>query len=416
MAATSLLALLIAAPAAADDLERYRASWIHRALALQYELSSDMPFRNLPWVATHNSYNSAAELGASSLSARDPNQVVTIIDQLEMDVRGLEVDTHLFPSQATGTPAPVVCHARPASQGHVGCSGEKLLADVLDDIAAWLRRPANREEVIFLYLEDHLNDANGYDMGGAVVRQSLGDLLYAPAGPGCTQLPDELSRSDILAAGRQMIIVSDCGPGSGWNSVVHAWDAHEESRPFNYSEFPACGKDYSRTDYDTKLIRYYEDATALTATASNRDDRLSNQTTQQMARCGVDLTGFDRLLPFDGRLESMVWSWASGQPGRFGCAVQRVNAGAPWGRWYTRRCRLRRFPACRKGERWILGPRKVRQKAARRACRRRRAVHAAPRTGYETQLLRLAMKRRKVREAWLGYRVRSGEWTALDRR
>ena len=165
------------------------------------------------------------------------------------------------------------------------------------------------------------------------------------------------------------------------------------------------------------LIRYYEDSTRLSAGTGMGDEGLTPRTTAQMMRCGVDLTGFDQLTPRDGRLEAMVWSWAPGQPRRGACAVQRVNARNPFGRWFSRRCRARRRPACRKGERWILAGLKVTQNRARRRCRARRARHAVPRTGYEAQLLRLAMRRQKVSEVWLGYKAkRRRGWVALDKR
>ena len=60
-------------------------------------------------------------------------------------------------------------------------------------------------------------------------------------------------------------------------------------------------------------MRYYEDSTFLTDGASyvgqsTRDDGLSPATTTALVRCGVDLLGFDQLLPGDGRLDAAVWS------------------------------------------------------------------------------------------------------------
>ncbi len=33
-----------------------------------------------------------------------------------------------------------------------------------------------------------------------------------------------------------------------------------------------------------------------------------------MVRCGVDMVGFDRIDPDDGRLEALIWSWAVDEP------------------------------------------------------------------------------------------------------
>ena len=59
-----------------------------------------------------------------------------------------------------------------------------------------------------------------------------------------------------------------------------------------------------------------------------------------MTRCGVDLFGFDQLLPGDGRLAALVWSWAPDEPARRGCAIQRADG------WRSVRCRSHRASAC----------------------------------------------------------------------
>jgi hypothetical protein len=62
-----------------------------------------------------------------------------------------------------------------------------------------------------------------------------------------------------------------------------------------------------------------------------------------LVRCGVDLLGFDQLLPDDGRLDATVWSWTPGEPrahaGR--CVVQRPSDA----RWEMRRCSKKLGPA-----------------------------------------------------------------------
>lgn len=411
------LSVLGAQPAAAGPVEDFQGSWVDRALELQYALGGDVPLLNAPWIGTHNSFNSGAEMG-NTLSAQDSNQKITIHDQLEIDIRSLELDVHRFPSAGGGGFAPVVCHARGGDQAHFGCSAEKTLGPVLDGIASWLRRPQNRDQVLLLYLEDHLDNEEGYDSAAAAVDQSLGDLLYRPPAGACTELPYEISRDAILATGAQAIIVSDCGVGSGWPSVVFKWDEHEEERPFGYRDFPDCGPDFTLAVYQSKLVRYFEDTTRLTGTVGTPDDGITPQTAAAMARCGVDLIGLDQLRPTDGRLEALVWSWAVGQPSRGRCAFQGRGRQALRARWHSRSCAKRRRPACRTDAgAWKLGPRFVRATAGRGACRAIGAGYAVPRTGFEAQLLRQAMAKAGVKQAWLGYRLLAGgRWLALDRR
>lgn len=418
-AALAALALLIAAPAAgADAVDDFQGSWADRALDSQFDLAGDVPLRNVPWVGTHNSFNSVAEMG-QTVSTNDPNQVLDLTDQLRLDVRSLELDVHWFSSpNAGGNKAPVVCHARGANQGHAGCSNEKLLGPVLGEVARWLRRPHNRDQVLLLYLEDHLENEEGFNTGAAVVEDKLGGLLYRPpAGGGCTELPYELTRNEILATGAQVIAVSDCGVGTAWPATIFSWDGHEEERPRGITDFPECGPDFTREQFDSSIIRYFEDRTQLTnAFPALRDDGLIPSTVAKMTRCGVDLIGLDKLEAGDGRLAAAVWTWARKEPaGRSRCAIQRGTAKPGSARWYTRPCTRRLRIACRKGDAWVIG-------GARRAfkggpaCRRRGARYSVPRTGYEAQQLRLAMRRARVRAVWLGYRRGPEGWFALDGR
>jgi hypothetical protein len=411
--ASAIVAAILAAPASAGSAG---PSWVKRALALQYELSSDVGFVDAPWVGTHNSFNSVAELGPT-LSAQDANQQITIADQLAEGMRSIEIDLHHHPSaESGGARAPVVCHARPGSEGHAGCTTEKTLGPTLDPIADWVR--ANPDQVLMIYVNDYLDGAEGYDHAAEIFERKLGFALHRPPPTGaCTELPLDLTRDAIREAGAQVFVVSDCAPGQGWPALIFTWEEHEESMPFGFQDFPLCGPDYSRQQYDSTLIRYYEDATQLQRYAGNPDDGIDRETAAAMTRCGVDLIHFDMLLHDDPRLEGLVWSWAPGQPAGGRCSVQRVGENVPHGRWKSRRCGGKRVAACRKPSgRWTVTRGKVEQRSAEEACGRRKARFAVPRTGYESQLLRLRMERAGVRGAWLAQRRQGGAWDPLDPR
>jgi hypothetical protein len=273
--------------------------------------------------------------------------------------------------------------------------------------------------VLLLYLEDHLDDAAGYNAGAAVVESKLGPHLYRPPGGGssCVELPLDLTRDDVLQAGRQVIIVSGCGEGQAWPSVAFQWAQHEETRPRGFEGFPGCGPDFDRATYDATLIRYFEDSTALTAGASqfgqaSADDGIDPHTARQMALCGVDLLGLDQLVPSDGRLEKLVWSWARGEPRRRrNCAIQRAS-----GRWKAIACEGRYRVVCREDAEWSVTRNPHPVKRAERVCERRGKQHAVPRTGFEGQLLDDELERRGAARALLGYRRINRHWTALDQR
>jgi hypothetical protein len=186
---------------------------------------------------------------------------------------------------------------------------------------------------------------------------------------------------------------------------VHSWpDAvRHEDRPRGYGGFPHCGG-VSRATHAQKIVRFYEDSTFVSPAAeptgqSSTDDGLTPDTVRAMTRCGVDLLGFDQLLPRDGRLDALVWSWANGQPERSGaCTVQRAD-----GRWETRPCRERHPVACRTADGgWRVVSGRLRATDGARRCRAAGATFAAPRTGYENGELRAIAGERTV---WLAHRT-----------
>src|SRR4051794_9505193 len=363
----------------------YERSWAHRALAFQESLSRDVPLRDAPWIGTHNSFNSIAEMGPT-LSDTDSNQQLTLTDQLRQDMRSLELDLHWLPGPyAGGANAPVVCHG----EGNAGCTIEKPLSPVLDEVAVFLR--AHRDAVLLLYLEDQLDGADAHDAAAAAVREKLGSLVYAPpAGGACAKLPLELTKADVLRRGAQVVIVSGCGVGAAWHGVAFDWSAHAEERPHGFQDFPRCGPDYDRATYDAKLVRYYEDSTWLTTAGANAgqatvDDGITPATAAAMTRCGVDLIGLDQLQPGDQRLAALVWSWAPGEPGAGGCAIQRAD-----GRWASSACKDRRPAACRRADGTWATTKPVPAAAAASACRDADATYTPPRTGYENARLRIA--------------------------
>lgn len=407
VAAVALLLVLSGSAAGAA----FQGSWVDRALDLQYRLSDDVGLANAPFVGTHNSFNSVAEMGTTT-ATMDPNQQLSIVDQLNLDVRAIELDVHWTVTPSTGQLAPVVCHG---FANHFPCTTEKTLGPVLDEIGGWLREPAHSDQVLLIYLEDHLDNQTGYDTAAGIIREKLGDVLYAPStGGGCQQLPLRLTRDQILAAGKQVILVgnTDCGIGSAWPAAVFSWRDHLETQLAAFTDFPDCGSDYTRAQFESTEIRYYEDARP--SAVSNR--RITPQVAAEMARCGVDLVGLDQLMPNDPRLTALVWSWAKGQPGKGRCAVQASSAKSLSTHWKTLPCGKPRRPACRRGTTWILGRKAVGEGQASAECRSRGARFAVPRTGFEAQLLRMKMKAARVSQVWLGYVKGRGGWTALDRR
>jgi hypothetical protein len=395
--------------ASAAAVAAYADSWTHRALTLQYALANDVPFADAPWVGTHNSFNSMAYGYTPSRS--DSNQQLSLTDQLAIDVRSVELDVHWWNGQ------PTVCHG---ADFNAGCSTEGPVGPYLDELATFLNE--HSDQVVLLYLEDHIGNAEGYDTVTSELDRAFGTKLYKSSGGDCSQpLPLDVTRDDLLSAGKQVVIVATgCGGGSAWSEMVFDWsgDVHSESRPRGYGDFPdpGCETDFDRATYESQIVRYFEDSTFVTSVGSTGelvttpDDGITPETAAAMMRCGVDLTGLDQLLPDDGRLDALVWSWEQDEPNATGdCATQDRETA----RWEATSCRAQaRRAACLKPDgTWLTTNKAVAYKKAAAACEKQGASFAVPRTGYENQLLRAATPDTAA-TTWLGYRLTGDRWQA----
>jgi hypothetical protein len=397
-----------------EIVRAYQGTWLHRAAAFQYAIQEDLPLGRSQWLGTHNSFNSVND--RPTLSHTDSNQQLSLTQQLDIDMRKLELDLHFVPTlEGGGAKAVLVCHGRGPDEENFGCTNEPRFSEVLPQVAAWLN--AHPTQVVLLYLEDELGDPAGYAQTvstlDAVLRRADGtSLIYRPSpsemtAKGCANLPLGISRRDVRARGAQVLIVGNCR--AGWASDVYSWDDNhvESGSTPAYRPFPACDGTYPRSVYETKFVRYYEDSTFVSAAVDPTESPAQAQARMltpprvaDMTRCGVNLFGFDQILPDDGRIEASIWSWLKGQPdpaaGR--CALQRAN-----GRWLTAPCGARHLAACRTAAGWTLTAHAVPYAGAASACRARGARFDLPRTGYDNALLRQAAGRSEV---WLRYTLR----------
>lgn len=396
----------------------YEQSWVAHALRLQQRLDERQPLRNTLWPHTHNSYNSTAYPPA--VSSSDSNQRWTILDQLRMGIRGIELDVHWVPSPhgsaATGGRAVVLCHGQGVDARvtvvHAGCSVDRPLMAGLREIREFLDRPGNEREVVLLYLENNLDgDPTAHDLVAAALDEAFdtgsGTLVaQPPPDASCAPMPLGTSRAELLARGARVLIVGNCGPGA-WGRWVHErgpqWS--ERSGAAGYPSFPDCQADREQRAYDDKFIRVYDDITWLSAMESGESEPFEGDDVRAMVRCGVDLIGFDRIHPFDGRLDALVWSWAPGES-----FVDPARRCASWGadaRFHASSCAERRRFACRTPSgSWVVPPTRARWDKGSRVCARAGARFDVPATGWDNEQLRTAAA--GAGELWLAYASPAG--------
>jgi hypothetical protein len=390
--------------------------WLTTALELQHRLGDALPLRDATWVGTHNSFNTVSD-DIPTLSNQDSNQHLSLAQQLDAGIRALEIDVHWTVSPwSRGAKAPVVCHGRPPSEGNLGCSFERRLVGELPPVGAWLRQHPG--DVVLLYVEDAIDEPRGYDAAAKAINDTIGDLVYKPpAKQGCPLLPLALRRADVLAAGKQVVVMSGCGSGSrAWTATVFDDSVRSEEGNPEFAGYPACtSPSVVRSDYGTKLVRFYEDSTFVSTAVAGGDPgrRLTAQTLQDMNRCGVNLFGLDQVDPSDPRLEAMVWSWAqaepvSSEPGM--CAVDGAD-----GRFHAVACGGAPRPfACvdpATGA-WTVTAAAGSPAQGPSTCSAEHAgsVFAVPGSGAHAQRLREAKGAAGVAEVWLAYAVDADGW------
>jgi hypothetical protein len=410
------------------QIQAYQSGWVHRALSLQRGLDVNAPLADEQLPHTHNSFNASSyTLGSTSyyptVTNQDPNQVYSLTDQLQMDVRALEIDVHWWPSPygnaSTGGKWVTMCHGDSSTVPgvHIGCTWDRPFQDGLAELKTWL--VAHPDQFILLYLENQLDDTNGpnsqaHQLAGQLIAQGLGSLVYQPpAGQPCAPMPTNLSAADMMQGGHQVLIVGNCGPGA-WGSWVHErepyWDEHGD--PSTYGD-AACAADLKERAADPGLFRReFEDSTWLTATTGDGSNHLSTPATvAKMVQCGTNIIGLDQLQPQDPRLAALVWSWAQNEPaaGAGNCADQGAD-----GRFHAGNCDDTRHFACVDGTgawhvtsavgRWNMG-------STLCGAQFKGSHFAVPRNGLRNQQL-VAAKGTSSTQVWLNYANVNGTWTA----
>lgn len=390
--------------------DAYLQSWVHRTAQFQYALGNPLPLKEAQWIGTHNSFNSVAE--SLTVSHVDSNQQLTLTQQLDIDVRSLELDLHYIRRiERFGAPDVTVCHGLSPDKANFGCTTEPPLGKVLTEIATWLNTHA--DEVVLLYLEDELKDPSAYTSAVATLNTALRgptgeSLIYQPnpgqrSTNGCVPLPLGASRDDVRRSGARVMLVGACAPG--WSADVFDWDgleAESGSTP-GYQPYPSCDATYGSAVYAGRLVRYFEDSTLIGALSSPtrpppNPEAITPWKVKAMTDCGVNLFGFDQLLPEDGRIQASLWSWAPDEPraGAGACTLQRTD-----GRWQAAPCGDAHPAACRSAANtWTVSP-SVPFAAASSACAAIGSNFALPRTG--EQNARLQAMSGPAGGAWLPY-------------
>lgn len=407
------------------DLGQYPSSWVHQAHHSQRQLDQNQPLARATFIATHNSYNAAAY--TTPQRYLDPNQSFSLTQQLDMDVRALELDVHSFyqfdMARAVFRPEFLLCHG---TDQHVGCSPfDRTLWEGMYEIRDWLERPENENEVLLLYIEDHSSERDNFNLAVALL-DTIGAHTYLPTmlmpDRGCKAIPADLTKADILAAGKNVILISDGCSGESTNFVTFGGFAGGDDQT-GYPTValdvlqpaPACiDSRYDRTELNSTFVRMQEDRTLLTRVAGKAGPKITPETVTNLMDCEINLIGMDKLDPADGRLEAAIWSWAEDQPQATEvdqCALHNSS-----GRFESARCDEFRPFACRDDAsgQWSITNNVGPWDEGVAACAALGLQFSVPFSRYENNRLSELRELEQAEQVWLGYgKAGAGQWQVL---
>lgn len=297
--------------AQADTIDNFNASWAGKALSLQRKLEANTPLADISQLGTHNSYNS--EVYRDIDSYIDPQQKYSIYDQLRMGARFIELDAH-WTIHTHGWPWNwgsdlLLCHSGIGTEignYHLGCSTtDRFVKDGVQEVANWLVQ--NPEEVIILYIEDHTDNHHGELVN--ILNSKLGGKIYASGG--CQSIPSNLTKAQVRAAGKQVVLWKDGGCSS-----------HSSMKNMAYTGLGS-------------VDRVWEDRTTIGSVFGSKDYISVDDVVSYMEQ-GKNIVNLDDMNTSDGRIAAGIWSWDNNEPNNLNnedCAMMWGN-----GRWNDASC------------------------------------------------------------------------------
>lgn len=400
-----------------ETIDTHACSWSFNALKLQNLVTQRQAFVQSPFLATHNSFNSSAYPGLSS--SGDPNHSLTLGDQLRLGMTGIELDVHWIFHGASQRFAPVLCHGVSASQGHVGCTPQdRLLADGLKEIRAFLDRPDSAGVVLLLDIENVLQmyvppngaevSKEGHGEAAKLFGDILGDKLFKPAVAGqCNVIdPKTFSKQQVLDAGKQVVIIGGCGTGAAWQSAV--FDMPRKQKANDGFDAATCENDFfSPADYRNTFTRIWHDSTRLSAVAIGGLKAIDATELAGMVKCGLHQPSLDLLTVGDNRLPVAIWSWDLAHP-KTATSAQCTEMASN-GRWRNADCSLAKSYACRTTDGWMLAPSTGQWATGRQVCEGAGLQFDLPRSAADNLRLDAARKAANVQSVWINWQDATGQ-------
>jgi hypothetical protein len=382
--------LSFASTVQADSIDAFNSSWVGQALDLQRGLDNNSPIIDNNILGTHNTYNSEVYTACNfSVGCRylDPQQKYSIKDQLRMGARFIELDVHWTVKMESLFSYPkrlLLCHG-------VCSINDKYATEGFNEVKDWLNDSNNSDEVIIIYIED-ASDNHHSDLFNQM-NDRFGSKIY-PSG-GCNSIPDTLTKAQVLAAGKQVILWKDGGCSS--------------NASMSSTAFTSLGN----------VGRIWEDSTTLGTIAEFFDggiDSISASEVREAFETGGNIVNLDDMVMDDGRIEAAIWSWNTNEPNNANnedCAAQTSS-----GRWNDANCGNNYAYACvdNSGNWTVPSSTTGSWQNGEAVCNDYDLDFAVPTNSQANQLLKAAKESVGYNTVWLNYddQAKEGNWAGVQ--
>jgi len=351
-------------------------AWASSALDFQRSLQVNRSLLFLEAAATHNSaivqdYGMGIEemflkklltpIHPTSNEVVIANQRHSIYDQLRMGVRHVELDVYYFPflnfriCHWPVCPPDFFLFVNDAAirqdkfplnwnPSNLGCDGNKPhYEDILKEIRNWLEETENRNEFIFIYLDNKNIETRLIEQFANVTLPIIGDLLFTPL-----QLKNEYNGQwptvfELISKNRRILFENGREDWAGdplADQYFFTPPIWVQFGPDKFEKFPNCsvnGVPY----YGKKHTRSLDGSLTL-GPAFLWEGRVDYpiQTIIDMAECSINMQSMDQITPYT--MENFIWSWERNQPN----LEYRCTMMTPEGRWRTESCSIELPHAC----------------------------------------------------------------------
>ncbi len=305
-------------------------AWVEKVLPLQENIDLNVPLKDATFFGTHNSYNALAY--ANPVRYIAPNQLLSITDQLNEGARLIELDLHWYQSWTDFKDHILLCHATTVGKlQHFGCSHfDRRFREGLQEIRDWLNQPQNKNQVLIVYLEQHID--GHYSEAYNELNEYLGDKIYTPTMAETLenklhhviplyQLPTTiLTKNDVLQAGKNIIVVTKGSfpttPPLVFSSSEGNLEDPLDAKIDDFRPYPDCGTSttFKGDKNHLSMWRFFGDQAWFDALADGKAYPVSVKDLQQEMHCPINEPNVDMLAPRDARLLAYIWSWAQSYP------------------------------------------------------------------------------------------------------